>query len=185
VQKHVETVQCILQGPGKGEVACAAVSVSLEVYKANCMGVGRDILTPFVESSYPATRCTLCEAVSGQIRYVSQVGLLQCEEVCSQDLGCRGFDFDTLRSYCRTWSACPSRSNLFGCQWTVYERPASEYQTSTLATTEQVSNETDVNDNSTKGQATAVSAAVLHRTLAPVIQSVLLLASLGSHLQVT
>ena len=124
--------------------------------------VGRDILTPLVESTYPATRCTLCEVASGQIRHVSvPEGLLQCELFCSQDVGCRGFDFDTLRSFCRTWSSCPSRSNTYGCQWTVYDRPAWQYQTFAPSTTQEATNNTEPID--TKRQAIAVSAALLHR----------------------
>lgn len=162
VQRHVEAVQCLLQGPGKVEDSCISVSTSLEVLKANCVMVGRDILTPLVESTYPATRCTLCEVASGQIRHVSvPEGLLQCELLCSQDVGCRGFDFDTLRSFCRTWSSCPSRSNTYGCQWTVYDRPAWQYQTFAPSTTQEATNNTEPID--TKRQAIAVSAALLHR----------------------
>ncbi|CAJ1421510.1 unnamed protein product [Effrenium voratum] len=130
--RQVAVVKCLLQDAGLQEDSCTQVIATLEVLQANCVLLGRDILSPMVESSYEPTRCTLCEVATAQIRQVSQLGLLECEGSCEQDPGCRGFDFDTRRSFCRTWGTCPSRSNEFGCQWTVYDRPASEASTSSL-----------------------------------------------------
>eukprot|EP00438_Fugacium_kawagutii_P025926 Skav202345 [mRNA] locus=scaffold2638:121568:122518:- [translate_table: standard] len=181
VQRQVETVQCLLQGPGKGEMSCTPATTNLEVLKAKCVMVGHDILTPLVESSYDATRCARCEFVAAQIRHISAPeGLLQCEMFCSQDVGCRGFDFDTLRSYCRTWGSCPSRGSGpdIGCEWTVYDRPGSQmYQTIALSTTQPV-NDTEPFG---KAQAIAVSATVgVHASPSTFWQSVLLFAGLGT-----
>lgn len=117
-----------------------------EVLRTNCILVGRDLLAPLVESTYTPTRCMHCMPASGALlRQVLRTGLLECEELCEQDTGCRGFDYDTIRGLCRTFdlpcrllpflpsSICPSsaRTNQNGCQWTIYDQPSESTESTT------------------------------------------------------
>ncbi|CAE7821149.1 unnamed protein product [Symbiodinium sp. CCMP2456] len=75
-----------------------------------------------------------CMPASGALlRQVLRTGLLECEELCEQDTGCRGFDYDTIRGLCRTFGICPSsaRTNQNGCQWTIYDQPSESTESTT------------------------------------------------------
>ena len=50
VQKHADVVKCIMHGDGLSEASCVQANEELEVLRANCVLVGRDILAPLVES---------------------------------------------------------------------------------------------------------------------------------------
>ncbi|CAE7216239.1 unnamed protein product [Symbiodinium pilosum] len=152
--------KCILQGAGLDEASCTQANEELEVLRANCVLVGRDILDPFVESTYTATRCTHCMPASGALlRQVLRTGLLECEELCEQDTGCRGFDYDTIRGLCRTWGMCPNsaRSDENGCQWATYDQPRQTVQSTTSQTEANTTTSTAVQ---APNKAVALSAAV-------------------------
>lgn len=126
-QVDSNVIKCVLGLP----VVCSMYQEDFTKTKSICHAIGIEITQEATKTAFTAIGCMMCsrdEGASDIKVYWPSLGvktLTECEEICILDAACAAFDYDATRSMCRVWSSCgkDQRSDRFGCQWTIYEKP--------------------------------------------------------------